>query len=107
MILKNKLKISLVLGICILTLSFKIRAQGIQLFEGSWDQLKTEAKKQHKPIFVDCYTSWCGPCKMMATKIFPQKEVGDFYNSNFVCYSVDMEKGEGIQLARKFGMGRG
>jgi len=78
------------------------RAQGMAFFEGTWDQLKAEAQKQHKPIFVDCYTSWCGPCKMMANKTFPQKSVGDFYNANFVCYSMDMEKGEGPKIAQSF-----
>jgi thiol-disulfide isomerase/thioredoxin len=79
-----------------------VQAQGMQFFEGNWAQLKAEAKKQHKAIFVDCYTSWCGPCKMMATKVFPEKTVGDFYNPSFVNYSLDMEKGEGPQIAKEF-----
>ena len=24
-----------------------------------------QAKGENKMVFVDCYTSWCGPCKMM------------------------------------------
>jgi thiol-disulfide isomerase/thioredoxin len=79
-----------------------VHAQGMQFFEGNWEQLKAEAKKQHKAIFVDCYTSWCGPCKMMATKVFPDKNVGDFYNTSFVNYSLDMEKGEGPQISKEF-----
>lgn len=27
--------------------------------------------KSPKLIFVDCYTSWCGPCKKMASQVFP------------------------------------
>jgi thiol-disulfide isomerase/thioredoxin/cellobiose-specific phosphotransferase system component IIB len=85
-----------------LTTQNYVQAQGMQFFEGNWAQLKAEAKKQHKAIFVDCYTSWCGPCKMMATKVFPEKSVGDFYNTSFVNYSLDMEKGEGPQLSKEF-----
>ena len=36
-----------------------------------------KAKSEHKKVFVDCYTSWCGPCKMMAEKVLPLKEVGE------------------------------
>jgi thiol-disulfide isomerase/thioredoxin len=76
--------------------------QGIHFYEGKWDSLHAEAKRQHKAIFVDCYTSWCGPCKMLASRTFPQKSVGDFYNEHFICYSMDMEKGEGPAIAQFF-----
>ena len=62
------------------------------------------AKKEKKMIFVDCYTSWCGPCKMLAKNIFTQDSVADFYNANFICFQIDMEKGEGPELARKYGV---
>ena len=60
------------------------------------------AKKEGKPVFVDCYTEWCGPCKMMANKEFPKKEAGDYFNKKFVCWKVDMEKGEGVELAKRY-----
>ncbi len=60
--------------------------------------------KEGKLIFMDCYTSWCGPCKYLAKNIFPQQEVGDFYNSHFINLSFDMEKGEGIKIAAKYGI---
>ena len=60
------------------------------------------AKKEGKPVFVDCYTEWCGPCKMMANKEFPKKEAGDYFNKKFVCWKVDMEKGEGVDLAKRY-----
>ena len=34
------------------------------------------ANSEGKMVLVDCYTSWCGPCKIMASKILPLKEVG-------------------------------
>ena len=60
------------------------------------------AKKEGKLVFVDCYTSWCGPCRDMAEKVFPQKEAGDYFNPRFVCVKYDMEKGEGEELAKRF-----
>lgn len=61
-----------------------------------------QAKAENKMVFLDCYTSWCGPCKMMARDIFPQKKVGDFMNPKFICIKIDMEKGEGPTLTQKF-----
>ncbi len=59
------------------------------------------AKAENKLLFVDFYTEWCGPCKMMARDVFPQKEVGDFMNAHFVCLKIDAEKGEGVELAKR------
>lgn len=64
----------------------------------------TQAKKEGKLVFIDCYTTWCGPCKRLAKDIFPLKEVGDFYNSHFVNLSFDMEKGEGLKIRKKYGV---
>ncbi len=41
---------------------------------------------------MDCYTTWCGPCKMMSQQIFPLKEVGDFFNKNFVSVKVQFDR---------------
>lgn len=53
---------------------------------------------------MDCYTSWCGPCKYMSETIFPQEKAGEFFNPKFVCVKFDMEKGEGPELGKKFGV---
>jgi thioredoxin-related protein len=81
-----------------------VLAQGIEFNHDNWEQVKSAATSQHKLIFIDFYTTWCAPCKFMAQTIFPLKDVGDFYNKNFVCVQVDAEKGEGIALAHKYGV---
>lgn len=75
---------------------------GIKFFTGSWKDVLAEAKRQNKPIFVDIFTTWCGPCKQMAKEAFPDAKVGEKFNANFVSYQIDAEKGEGIELARKY-----
>lgn len=60
----------------------------------SFAEAQKAAKKEKKLIFVDFYTSWCGPCKYMANTIFPKKAVGDFMNDKFVCVKYDAEKEE-------------
>ena len=75
---------------------------GIQFHEGSWEEALKKAEEEGKPVFLDISASWCGPCKMLKARTFPNDEVGEFYNANFVNVMVDGEKGEGIELARKY-----
>ena len=67
----------------------------------TFDEAKAAAKAENKMVFIDFYTSWCGPCKMMANQVFPQKEVGDYFNAKFVCVKYDAEK-EAPELAKEF-----
>ncbi|WP_418603530.1 thioredoxin family protein [Hwangdonia sp.] len=68
------------------------------LEQAKWKKVLRLAKKQNKPIFVDAYTTWCGPCKIMDRDVFTNKAVADFFNDNFISVKMDMEKGEGIEL---------
>ena len=75
---------------------------GIAFHQGTWNEALRLAKEEGKPIFLDIYASWCGPCKMLKARTFPNDEVGKFYNTNFINVAVDGEKGEGIELAQKY-----
>ncbi len=68
-----------------------------------WKKIVKKAKKEKKLIFVDCYTSWCGPCKMLAKDVFTRDAVADFFNQHFVCAKYDMEKdADGVILKKQF-----
>lgn len=60
------------------------------------------AGKTNKIVFLDAYAVWCGPCKEMDLSVFPLKEVGDVFNQRFVSIKVDAEKGEGIEIRKKY-----
>lgn len=77
---------------------------GISFDVKTYDEALAKAKSENKLVFMDCYTSWCGPCKMMSSKVFTQKKVGDYFNQHLVSIKIDMEKGEGIKLAKKYGV---
>jgi thiol-disulfide isomerase/thioredoxin len=68
----------------------------------SWKEVIEKAQKENKPIFVDAYATWCGPCKWMSKNVFTNDTVADFYNKNFINVKMDMEKGEAINLAREW-----
>ena len=66
---------------------------GIRFERGNWQEILQKAKSQHKLIFADFYTQWCGPCLNMAETVFSLPEVGAFYNRHFICVQIDAEHG--------------
>lgn len=72
------------------------------LKDKTWADAVALAKAENKLVFVDVYTVWCGPCKAMDAEIFPLPNVSEFYNTSFISYKINAEKGEGIALAKKY-----
>lgn len=76
--------------------------EGIKFEKSTFGEALVKAKNENKLLFIDCYTSWCGPCRMMANQVFTLPEVGAFFNVRFINIKMDMEKGEGKDLAKKY-----
>lgn len=77
-------------------------AQGVDFKELTMQEALALAGKEKKMIFIDFYTTWCGPCKMMSSEVFTREQVGTYFNRVFVNMKVDAEKGEGVELAKKY-----
>lgn len=77
------------------------QAQGIEFQKKSFEEVRELARKENKLIFIDFYTVWCVPCKVLDREVFSQKQVGDVFNKQFISYKLDAEK-EGKTLAQKF-----
>lgn len=76
---------------------------GISFDKISLEKAKKQAKKEGKLIFIDCYTSWCGPCKRMAATTFQEDEVAKLFNKNFINLKIDIEKDDdGADVARRY-----
>lgn len=71
-------------------------------FDGKWQEAFAQAQKENKYLFIDCYTDWCGWCKVADEKTFPAESVARVLNANFVSVKVDMERGEGVPLGVKY-----
>lgn len=95
-------KISLLLILIISQQAFS--QHSIKFEESSFASILAKAKAEKKLVFMDAYASWCGPCKLMEKNVFTDNNVADFYNKNFVNARIDMEKGEGRDLAIKYGV---
>ena len=80
----------------------RVAAQGVEFRDLTFGQALEQARTENKLVFMDCYTSWCGPCKNMLKNVFTLPEAGEFMNAHFVCVKYDMEKGEGIGLKKQF-----
>ena len=66
--------------LALLTSSFASLAQdaakgGVDFFEGSFKAALAKAKKENKLVMFDAYTTWCGPCKVLKTKVFPKSSL--------------------------------
>ena len=68
----------------------------------TYSQALKKSEQSGKLIFVDCYTSWCAPCKWMEQNVFVNDSVYNYYNTHFINLKIDMEKGEGVQLKDKY-----
>jgi thioredoxin-related protein len=91
---KTEMNKKLIVLVALLTTILSVKAQqpGIHFLDSlSWAQVKAKAKAENKYIFVDCFATWCGPCKYMAQNIFPQQKVGDYFNEHFVSITVQMD----------------
>lgn len=90
-------------ALTLLSISAKAQNEGIKFLDNpKWNEVLEIAAKENKLIFIDCYTTWCGPCKALAKDVFPQKNVGDYMNPKFINVKMDMEKGDGIELHKRY-----
>lgn len=95
-------KLSILCLLAIIPFLLIAQEKGIQFVEGTFAEALDKAAKENKNVFVDCYASWCGPCRYMANRVFNTDTVGNYMNSRYVSFKVDMEKGEGPKLQKQF-----
>lgn len=92
--------------IFILTLSLILSKhafnQGIQFTYTNFEKAQLEAQKTGKQIFIDAYTTWCGPCKMLAKNVFTDSLVGKLFNQTFINAKIDMEGPDAFSFKEKY-----
>jgi thiol-disulfide isomerase/thioredoxin len=80
--------------------------QGILFEQGmSWAKILEKAKRENKFIFVDCYATWCGPCKKMDKEVYPEKAAGLAFNGRFISVKMQMDSSRMDGVASKAAYG--
>ncbi|WP_073215463.1 thioredoxin family protein [Aequorivita viscosa] len=60
------------------------------------DEALAAQKKNPKKIFMDVYTTWCGPCKLLDKNTFSDKNVIEYLNKNYYSVKFNAEGNESI-----------
>lgn len=90
--------------VCLIALVYSCSRESIKKInfvkntDKTMEQMLAEAKLQRKVLFVDVYTTWCGPCKWMDENTFKDERVADKLNKKFLSYKVDGESFEGVNV---------
>jgi thiol:disulfide interchange protein len=56
-------------------ISLNAQSTGINFQKIDLEAAKKIAAKENKLIFIDLYTTWCGPCKLMAKNTFTDARI--------------------------------
>lgn len=91
------------LAITILSSAVLHAGGNIHFSDANWADVKIQAAKEKKYVFLDCYTDWCSWCKVMDKEAFVDTSVTNFINANFIPTKREMEKDEeGKALSMKY-----
>lgn len=118
--MKNKVLVGIVIILTLIScggkmqkeqkiLSYKkittLNSEGTIFLEVSLDEALERARKENKPVFINCSTTTCAPCRMMIKRVFTNGKIGEYINSNFIAVHMNMDEGYGIEVAEKYNIG--
>jgi thioredoxin-related protein len=64
----------------------------------TFDEAYIKCKKNPRPIMIDVYTTWCGPCKMMSNQTFSNPQIAKYINDNFYAVKFDAETKDSVKF---------
>lgn len=90
-------------GAAAIALSLSLHAEaGINFVQLTFAEAKAKAAKENKLVFIDAFTTWCGPCKWLSANVFTDEKVGAYFSDHFVCLKIDMESTKGEEIDRLY-----
>lgn len=64
----------------------------IQVTEDNFDEVVMKSKK---PVLIDFYADWCGPCKMLGPVV---EQISEKYADTYVVCKVNVDEQPGLAL---------
>ena len=98
------MKIKTIVIAIMLLFTAKAFSNEINFISGTYSEILAKAKAENKVVMIDFFTDWCKWCVELDKKVYTVSEVAEFANTNQINWKIDAEKGEGIELAKKFGV---
>jgi thiol:disulfide interchange protein len=99
--MSNRIPVLVLLGLFVL-----VQSSAQVHFEGSsYKSAAEKARRLHKSLFVYFYTDWCAPCKQIPKIVFTDPRIRAVIGNQYVSLKLNAEKGEGIRLAKRYGVG--
>ena len=71
--------------------NIELHAQDAKINWMSVEEVTEALKEDPRPIMMDVYTAWCGPCKMMMANTFTNKDLIAYVNKNYYTVKFDAE----------------
>ena len=76
----------------------------VKFLHGPLSEAVKKAETDKKPVMIDFLTDWCRWCDTLDRNTYSDARVADYVNGNLVPIKIDAEKGEGIEIAKKYGV---
>lgn len=97
----------LLVGLIIFSYSNKAKAEEttnyeLETIDQDFEKAIKLAKKSNKLLFIDFYTTWCGPCKQLDRLVFQNDSVQNVLGEDFILLKYDAEKDTTFNLTKKY-----
>lgn len=77
-----------------LTLGYSTHAQNIDFSNLTIAQARAKARREHKPLLIDFYTTWSTPSKQLEQTVYADPRVVGLLNKHFIAVRMDAERQE-------------
>ncbi len=85
----------------LLLVSFNLSSSIVVAQKIQWmtlDEARAAQKVKPKKIFMDVYTNWCGPCKLLEKNTFQNPDVSRYISENYYAVKFNAEGTEEIEF---------